>query len=226
MEPLLWRIVVRLLAAGLLPDGDVLDAGANDGRTTARLATLVSPRRVVAVEPIHVNYDHIRAAVVAAHPNVQAVHGGLGATPGNGSYAHRQDRKVGTMIGKLSLYARSSHGTSTYPILTVDELFSTRRLALAHWDVEGAEADVLDGAARTLRRDRPIFTIETHAAHAKDAHDRALARVRALGYESMEVPERCGGWADCRNHVCAPAGNASRIVRSLVADLTRPKHGR
>ena len=60
-------------------------------------------------------------------------------------------------------------------------------LALAHWDVEGGELDVLRGARQVIARDHPIFTVESAAHDRSGTHGgrraHALYFIESLGYE-------------------------------------------
>ena len=75
-------------------------------------------------------------------------------------------------------------------MFTVDRLFANRKLAFAHWDVEGWEDKVLAGAKRTLRRDRPPFVIETHSQVNQRPHDATVAFAAAASVCSNTLRAR------------------------------------
>ena len=54
-------------------------------------------------------------------------------------------------------------------------------------DVEGYEFAVLDGAAETIRRDRPVLLIEIEEIHNQIPIETALERVCSLGYAAFAV---------------------------------------
>jgi FkbM family methyltransferase len=54
-------------------------------------------------------------------------------------------------------------------------------------DVEGHELAVLDGAAETIRRDRPVLLIEIEEIHNPIPIETALARVCDLGYAAFAM---------------------------------------
>ena len=233
MEPRLWRC---LLAISSLwpPDGIIMDVGCNDGRTSVLLATHFGARHaVLALEPIHINVRLAEQRILRAFgggrngsqggPRVDILQGGLGARSGNASYPRSLDRMrirdigggTGIQTGILPGYEYQQNETAraSYEVFTVDELLERRnqRLSFAHWDVEGGEAAVLDGARRTIARDLPIFTLEAFPHSRPREFVNVMQKARSLGYRMMEIPESCGRPADCRNFVCVPEGLWERL---------------
>lgn len=110
------------------------------------------------------------------------------------------ERSVGHAVGGSGFGSLQS-----FPVLRVDDLFfggawMTERLAFAHWDVEGNEAAVVAGAARTLARDRPLLTVEV-VLFAQEHHSGgwqvdAAGLLRSLlhrhDYATFVVEESCG----------------------------------
>ena len=66
-----------------------------------------------------------------------------------GSYPSRLDKRDGSIRLQI-MRSKNVRGDSTYPIFTIDMLFSRKTLSFAHWDVEGSEPMVLDGAVATI----------------------------------------------------------------------------
>ena len=89
-------------------------------------------------------------------------------------------------------------------------------MAFAHWDLEGSENRVLDGARATLARDRPVFTIEMFPHTKKNGAParELLQAVASMGYDSFMVDEPCGIPLDCRNVVCVPRERRQAFERS------------
>ena len=126
----------------------------------------------------------------------------------------------------------------SFPVYALDAHFDGRgrfrdeRFALGHFDVEGAETEVLRGARRLLTRaapssvvsspgaalaaSRPFFTVEASSntfekgAEGMSAVQLLDAEVAALNYTAYLVDESCGG-VGCRNFVCVPAGLWGRL---------------
>lgn len=225
-EPLFHTCVESLLKHGLVGRGSLVDAGANDGAETAWLAQLHPGREVLSFEPLRENYKVLKE-LTAKLPNVVATNGGLGAEMTNGSYPAYLDYMGSGWAAQLSapdqqmhlkhsqiIQARRApvarHSTVSFPIVTIDSLFANdssdepRRLAFAHWDVEGFEMDVLAGARATLVRDRPFFTIESLPQSRPAHHAKMVAFIAELGYMLAPIPESCGSPEDCRNLLAVP----------------------
>lgn len=202
-----------------------MDAGCNDARTSVLLAQHFGTRHaVLALEPIGINVRLAEQRVLRAFgggrsgsqggPRVEIMQGGLGSKSDNGSYPRSLDRMrirdigggTGIQTGILPGYEYQKNETAraTYEIFTVDELLERRhqRLSFAHWDVEGGEAAVLEGARRTIARDLPIFTLEAFPRSRPREFLDVVQKATSLGYRMMEIPESCGRPADCRNFVC------------------------
>ena len=221
-EPRLKFAIHGLFHEGMVPDGVIIDAGANDGFETCQLADLAKDRVVHAVEPIAANMRNIQRFYKPGRPNIQLWLGVLGSKPG----LLRLD--ASTFGGKhsqvdLSRNSKAGRGRiANVQVYSIDQLLTRSfqrskwfpnakhetepRLAFAHLDVEGGELDVLTGAKQALQRNRPAFTIEVHV-HADQSFTRALLRyVKDLRYSCAAADEICGAFADCRNLVCLPEG--------------------
>lgn len=70
-EPRLGRFLAILAGTNLLGPGDVLEAGANDGRAAGELSELLKPRKVLAIEPLIVNAEKAKA-IAKDHANMEA----------------------------------------------------------------------------------------------------------------------------------------------------------
>lgn len=216
MEIKLWALLLLIADRGGLrkprpgTQGWVLDAGANNGDTAVMLANALRSLRlhVLAVEPLA---NNVRAARAKAQrmDNLEVRLAGLGAV--NGSTAHYPkniDGRRGGLCAQVSSFrTKDTVGNGTYPIVTIDSLFdagSNRSLVLAHLDLEGREWDALEGANATLRRDRPVVTVETYPKSMRDRHLAVVAQLDALRYDVYTVEERVGTIRDGRNTVAVP----------------------
>ena len=152
---------------------------------------------------LNASYAHLR--------NIHPLHGGLGSVERMVDMAPRKLRtgKKITMLEDVQLApAANQSSATTFRVYRLDNLFAaqwpSQRLVFAHFDVEGAELDVLAGATDTIRRDRPIFTVELKLGNTA-YNAKLFGAVRELGYDAFVVPERCGVPYDCRNVICLPA---------------------
>ncbi len=78
--------------------------------------------------------------------------------------------------------------TERIPVAALDDLGLQRPLRLIKMDVEGAEPQVIAGAARLMAEDRPVILSELHHTQLERASgttaDTFLAGMRALGYRA------------------------------------------
>ena len=160
-----------LLEPGVLLPGCVMDAGAFDGMTACFLAGVAPERKLHALEVIAGNVRTAMKAAEKANVTNMDVHGiGLSSKQRSSVLmptrvgiqqqgAHLLDTK--TEVGHM-------RGRTVVTLERLDALFEEggvfagERLALAHWDLEGAELEALKGGQKTLARDQPLFTVETH----------------------------------------------------------------
>jgi len=232
MEYKLWGILLTILDLELLPSvapgrvGYVLDAGANDGATARMLARAFGPRelRVLAVEPLLPNaraIERMRLREPKVGAVVESVRAGLGAVNGTvGYYPKSMDQGEGRITLQITSWdADRNRGESSYPILTIDDLFldgTGKQLVFAHLDMEGTEHLALRGAMVALARDRPIVAVETYEAFLPEVFNETRAVFEHLSYRMFVVDEHVGGIKDGRNAVAVP-----RERTKLVHLLTR-----
>ena len=225
MEPVLHTLCgLMLLTDGLLPAGSVLDVGAHIGGEACWYSSLDPSRMVHAVEPLQANVAYMQNLLPRWEAwgarNVTVTHAGLGREAiTNMSVPRIRYRNLGQNMLTLSQVTNESDGElETFPLLTIDGIFEGERLALAHIDVEGQEYEVLLGARRTLARDRPWLTLETHTntsivGYSERDYRMAVHIGRLLGhsrYAVYVVDEACGA-PGCRNLLCVPKGDVAKF---------------
>jgi len=194
---MLWRVhrrhvaALRLVEALVGPGQVVVDAGASVGLFACRMARLVGPRgRVHAFEPNPECHARLQALAGPRRPIV--LHPvALSETAGEGRLWI--PRVEGRRFAERAFIAeQGGDGTSAEPVSVRlapldDELDDDAgRVAFVKCDVEGHEAAVLAGAARTLERARPANLVEVEERH----HDRPLDEVLAA-----VVPDGYAAWA-------------------------------
>lgn len=159
-----WEPHVEAFLRDRLVTGDIaIDIGANIGYFTGVMAQAVGPTgRVLSFEPVAGIRDALSKAVSKNGLSQVQVHSGaLGAQRGR-AVIHVDPR----MAGSSSIFNSPSASAEAIEI-EVDTLDD--RLApgitprLLKIDAEGAERDVLLGATRVLRENRPIIIFELNA---------------------------------------------------------------
>ena len=218
-EPVLARITASIFAdETLLHRGSIVDCGANSGGESCFYADLDSTRTVHAIEPLLVHRTAIERYQVN-RSNIVYLHGGLGSTERVVS-TRGQGSMVVNVHKAMSLPSTAhSIGTTAFTVYRLDDLFLGRwrdeRLAFAHFDVEGAEADVISGGMQILRRDRPIFTVEV-GYHQRTTPAALFHAFRALSYQAYLVHEVSGTNVDARNLLVMPTER--RPAQALIGD--------
>lgn len=204
----------------LMRDGAVLDVGANNGETACQYASFVPERLVHAVDPDKANIARMKRLYGRNLPNLRPRLGGMGSRSQaawtqptinrwgqmelDTEHLQMEDAPETRTPGDAGRHDSSQGGNSyTFAIYRLDELFESEALAFAHIDVEGSELEVLRGGARTLARDRFLFTFEIHA-RATAVNVPLLQMIDAFGYQILAVHEVCGARLDCRNLLALP----------------------
>jgi FkbM family methyltransferase len=137
----------------------VLDIGAHIGKYTLQFSRAVgSTGRVISVEPHPENYAMLLENLrLNDARNVRPVKCAVWNKP----------LYIGLFIGEgsglHSLKVNHKHGTIQVQAKTVDDLLKELDVDWVDWmkiDVEGAEADVLEGANRTIAKCKPKIVLE------------------------------------------------------------------
>lgn len=174
---LAYEVVDALVA----PGDTVLDIGANWGRFTARMASLVGPTgRVHSFEPSPT--QRVRLEEIARGQRQVALHG-IGLSDASGYATLDSGDDPGSAFGRVST---GGDGAEQIVLARLDEILErSERIAFLKCDVEGHELAVLRGALDTLHRWRPAILVEIEARHGGSVEETA-ALLEPLGYR---------GWA-------------------------------
>jgi len=169
-----WAFAELELLGALLAPGDVaVDVGANLGTHAVAFAQRVGPAGVVyAFEPQRVMHQLLCTnATLNGLTWLKALHAAVGAAPG-ALKVPDIDYAAGGNFGGLRLGSWAEG--ETVPVFTLDAL-GLSRCALLKIDVEGMEAQVLDGARALLAGCRPIVYLEhNQPGGAPEVLDRLL----------------------------------------------------
>jgi len=172
-ERYMFGALHRLVKAG----DAVYDVGANIGMYTRFIAGQLAARSVVAFEPMLENHKLLEANIALATPDVSkkviALRMALSDRDGEEALQIDDMMSQSATLDSVS-HGEAAQGRKQYGLPPLTELVSTGKLdtLVAHGevpppdvmkiDVEGAEMQVLDGAAETIARHQPNLAIETH----------------------------------------------------------------
>jgi FkbM family methyltransferase len=148
------------------PGDTVVDVGANVGTHTTAFANAVGTGgRVIAFEPQPRVFELLERNVQAnGYDNVSLYRFALGAER-SVRYAPPTDYAAHVNVGAVSLLSDAEESSHPVDVVTLDS-FELDAVRLIKIDVEGMECDVLRGAVRTLRRCRPVVSVECNSAEA------------------------------------------------------------
>jgi FkbM family methyltransferase len=177
------------------PGDHVVDAGANWGLFTARLAELTgSTGRVTAFEP---NPGHATTlgAIAARHPWVTVHEAALSDSPGEAELAVpvHQGRELSALASLEPAAADDEVRFRKVPVevTTLDAALGEGGppVRFVKCDVEGHELAVLRGGERMLRRDRPALLLEAEQRHQPEGASvtDVLDHLRWMGYRGWCV---------------------------------------
>ena len=180
--------------AGYHPQpGDVVwDAGAHAGATSYFFAQMVGPSgRVYAFEPDDFTFDYLqRNFELHRLENVIPVKRALAGTSGTALFS--MDATLGAGLIGLTQCASQPHTRQVNTISLADACGEFGVPALVKMDIEGAEAEVITGAAQFLERFPMHFAIETE--HRVNREYTSVPITRALSDVGYTVwTSRCNG---------------------------------
>jgi FkbM family methyltransferase len=174
--------------------GTILDVGAHDGLLTLPFSRLPGAR-VLAFEPLPSAFARLRTAVVAEYgaipPHLELRTEALGAVPGSLALSVpildgvAQEQWAST-AKSYEAFASVTVARHVVPVTTIDAL-GLADLQHVKLDAEGFEQEVLEGAAATLRRCRPVLSLEVEERHRAGSTREVPALLEGLGYESWFV---------------------------------------
>ena len=232
-EPRFQATVAAMFAlsssCGIL-NGSVVDSGAHVGGESCLYADYAPERIVHAIEPLRANVDLMRTRY-RDRANLIPLQAGLGSI--NRVVDIASTKVVARGIGgrgaamllnvaqaKSVTLHRAEDSPTAFRVLRLDDMFAPsgawahEKLAFAHFDVEGSELDVLQGAREVITRDRPVFTCEVATGMTEYAQ-KLLEEIALLGYEAYAFAEKCGDNGDCRNLICLPKDRALPILSGV-----------
>ena len=174
------------------PGEVVVDAGANRGRHTFPLCTIVGAQgRVHAVEPIPALAHNLRQAQ-AQFPQLAVVESALTNFSGNTQFHHVKNSDYFSGISQCQYPFTPEIEVLTVPAKRLDEVISDReRVTFIKMDLEGGEFAALQGARRILDRDRPLVVFEHAGLYRSVYYNYSVFDIEAfwhgLGYRLVDL---------------------------------------
>ncbi len=153
--------------------------GAHIGFFTMQMAAMVGPRgRVFAFEPLDRNADLLERSIAENRFGDRIVfrRAAVGALDRHGDAdLPCRDAEYRRRIPAAQTARRRSQATSSasVPLVALDDARSARPVRFIKIDVEGAEPQVIRGARRLLKEDRPLDPLRAapDAARTRERHD-------------------------------------------------------
>lgn len=220
---------LALLRQVLKPGMVFLDAGANKGEFTVIAAKYVSGGKVLAFEPIAATAKELRSNIAAnGFLEVEVIEKALGAHAGEQMIYHAEEKgKDELNLGVFTLYPRPGleRPCGKIAVVSLDEWMGSvagsgggslgsgedrrdvadkGRIDVMKIDIEGGELEMLEGAAETIRRWKPVIFIEVNAITS-----------RAAGYDHRELLR----WLERMGYRCERIGRRGQTIPVNMADL-------
>jgi FkbM family methyltransferase len=181
----------------LLTPGDVaIDVGGHIGFFTMHMAAAVGAAgRIYAFEPLDSNADLLERSIVenGFGDRVRFQRAAAGAAPGTATLTFPAEtlNSGGAYLLRDGSAPLTGNRTQQVPRVALDALDLRRPVRFIKMDVEGAEPQVLRGAARILAEDKPVILSEVHPTQLERASgvtgDQFLAQIAAFGYRAHRM---------------------------------------
>jgi FkbM family methyltransferase len=186
---------------GLLKPGDcAIDVGGHIGFFTMQMAEAVGPEgRVYAFEPLDANADLLERSIAenGFGGRVRFQRAAAGAASGTATLTFPVEtlNSGGAYLLREGGAPLAGNRTQEVPLVALDSLDLRRPVRIIKMDVEGGEPQVLRGATRILKDDKPAILSEFHPTQLERASgvtpDQFLAQIAGFGYRAHAV-ERGG----------------------------------
>jgi FkbM family methyltransferase len=195
---------IQFVRSVLKPGDCAIDVGAHIGFFTMQMAAAVgSEGRVYAFEPLDANADLLEQSVAenAFAGRVHVRRAAAGAASGTATLTFPAEtlNSGGAYLLRDGTAALTGNRRKEVPVVALDALDLRRPVRFIKMDVEGAEPQVLRGAASLLERDRPLILSELHPTQLERASaitpDQFLAQIAAFGYRAHRIEHAAIGAA-------------------------------
>jgi FkbM family methyltransferase len=173
--------------------GTIVDAGAHEGRLTVPLAALPNIH-VVAFEPLPPAFQRLQKATETMSGHVtlraEALSDRVGeatlAVPRVGGVAQEEWASIAKDYEAISRSDPRVDAIDTWTVPTIPlDMLGLTDVTAIKIDVEGAEEEVSSGALNTLRRCRPVLSIEIEERHRPGSTVAIPRLLHPLGYRGF-----------------------------------------
>ena len=177
----------------LSPGDSAVDAGGHIGFFTMQMAAMVGPEgRVYSFEPLDANADLLERSIAENRfaNRVSFQRAAVGAAAGTAALTFPVEtlNSGGAYLLRDGTAPLAGNLKKEVPVVALDGLALRRPVRFIKMDVEGAEPQVIRGAAQLLREDRPVILSELHPTQLERASgvsaDAFLEQMKSLGYRA------------------------------------------
>ena len=187
---------IRFVRGRLQPGDSAIDVGGHIGFFTMHMAAAVGPEgRVYAFEPLDSNASLLERSIAenGFDDRVRFQRAAVGAAPGTATLTFPAEtlNSGGAYLLQDGTAALTGNQKKAVRLVALDALELRRPVRFIKMDVEGAEPQVLRGAARILTEDKPVILSELHPTQLARASGMTagefLAQIAALGYRAHHI---------------------------------------
>jgi FkbM family methyltransferase len=187
---------IAFARAQLKPGDTAVDVGAHIGFFTLQMAAAVGPEgHVYAFEPLDANADLLERSLAENRfaDRVTFQRAAVGDATGTATLTFPTEtlNSGGAYLLREGTAPLAGNQKKSVPVVALDALPLRRPVRFIKMDVEGAEPQVVRGAERLLREDRPVILSELHPTQLDRASgttaDAFLAQMKALGYRARTI---------------------------------------
>ena len=193
---------VAFVRSQLRPGDTAIDVGAHIGFFTMHMAALVGGTgKVYAFEPVDTNAALAERSIAenGFGDRVEFHRAAVGAVSGSSELTLPAEtlNTGGAYLLRVGTAPLTGNEVHVVPLVALDEIALRRPVRFIKMDVEGAEPQVIKGALRLLREDRPVILSELHPVQLARASattaDTFLADLSALGYRAHAMAHGAPG---------------------------------
>src|SRR5437773_6642826 len=198
-----WQDEVRFVRRVVGECDSTIDVGCRIGFFTMQMAAMVGPAgRVYAFEPLDANADLFERSIAENRFDDRVLfhRAAAGATSGTATLTFPSVtlNSGGAYLLREGSAPLAGNQSKNVPLVALDALEIRRPVRFIKIDVEGAEPQVIRGASRLVKDDRPVILSELHPTQLERASgmtaDQFLAEMHALGYRAHSLRgDRRGG---------------------------------